>query len=89
MTGGDFDSLHKAAQWAPTLSISLSNLAFIYLRNPHWVADTCRNRAATSISAEFPSGKAPTTLVRRRASRSNRSIGLLVRIFNPCCEGKE
>jgi hypothetical protein len=38
----------------------------MYLRVPYWVADTCRSRAVTSISAEWPSGKAPTTLVRRR-----------------------
>src|SRR5690242_10990411 len=39
----------------------------------------CRSRAATSISAERPSGKAPTTRVRLRISRIILSSGLLVR----------
>ena len=37
----------------------------------------CRNLAAARLSAELPSGKAPTTRVRRRISRMMRSSGLL------------
>jgi hypothetical protein len=32
---------------------------------PHLVPATCRSLAATSISADLPSGKLPTTLIRR------------------------
>lgn len=48
---------------------------FMYLRVPHVVLETCRSLAATSISAELPSGKAPTTLVRRLAQQSTYSGG--------------
>jgi hypothetical protein len=34
---------------------------FMYLRVPQPVLETCLSLAATSIRAEFPSGKAPTT----------------------------
>ena len=57
----------------------------MYLRVPHVVLETCRNLAATSINAEWPSGNAPTTFVRRLASLRSRSIGLLVLIFSQCC----
>ena len=33
---------------------------------PHWVPATWRSRAQTSMRAELPSGKLPTTRVRRR-----------------------
>ena len=45
-------------------------------RLPHFVLAMCRSRAATSISAELPSGHAPTTRVRRRISRMICSSGL-------------
>ena len=61
---------------------------FIYFLLSHWVPATCHSRAQTSIKAELPSGKAPTTLVLRRISRFIRSITLLVRIFVQCSEGK-
>ena len=59
----------------------------MYLRVPHAVLETCLSLAATSISAELPSGKTPTTLVRRLASFKTRYIGLLVLIFSQCCGG--
>lgn len=61
---------------------------FIYFLFPHCVPATCRSRAQTSIKAEFPSGKHPTTLVRRRISRFSRSMTLFVRILDQCSEGK-
>lgn len=39
---------------------------------PHFVPATWRNRAAASMSADFPSGNAPTALVLRRTSRRMR-----------------
>lgn len=45
-------------------------------------------RAATSISADCPSGNAPTTRVRRRTSRMMRSSGLLVWICRQWVLGK-
>ena len=45
---------------------------------------TWRSLAQTSIRAELPSGKVPTTRVRRRISRLSRSITLLVRIRVQC-----
>jgi hypothetical protein len=53
---------------------------------PHRGAATYRRRAATSISADLPSGKAPTTRV-RRISRISRSSGLLVLIERQCPKG--
>ena len=62
---------------------------FMYFLLPHWVPATWRSRAQTSINAEFPSGKAPTTLVLRRISRFIRSITLLVRIYiHPMLRGE-
>lgn len=34
---------------------------FMYFFEPHWVPATCRSQAHTSINAELPSGKVPTT----------------------------
>ena len=51
---------------------------FMYFLLPHWVPATWRSRAQTSIRAELPSGKLPTTRVRRRISRLSRSMTLLV-----------
>ena len=47
----------------------------------HSFAVTYLMRAQTSMSALFPSGKPPTTRVRRRISRLSRSIILFVRIL--------
>jgi hypothetical protein len=44
-------------------------------------------RAATSISAGWPSGNAPTTRVRRRISRISPSSGLLARRQRQCSGG--
>ena len=46
----------------------------------HSFAVTYLILAQTSMSALFPSGKLPTTRVRRLVSRSGRSIMLLVRM---------
>ena len=43
---------------------------FMYFLLPHWVPATWRNRAQTSMRAEFPSGKLPTTRVRQRRGRA-------------------
>ena len=59
-------------------------LMFIYFLLPHWVPATWRRRAQTSIRAELPSGKVPTTLVRLRISRFRRSLTLFVRIRGQC-----
>ena len=50
---------------------------FMYFLFPHWVPATWRSRAQTSIRAELPSGKLPTTRVRRRISRFSLSITAL------------
>jgi len=46
-----------------------------------------RSRAAANMSADFPSGKAPTTQVHRRLSCVIRSSGLLVRMRRQCWGG--
>ncbi len=56
---------------------------------PHRVEATCLSRAATSIRAELPLGKAPTTRVRRRISRIRRSSWLLVGRQRQCSGGRE
>ena len=61
---------------------------FMYFLLPHCVPATCRSRAHTSINAEFPSGKQPTTRVRRRISRFSRSMTLFVRTRVQCSDGK-
>jgi hypothetical protein len=47
-----------------------------------------RSRAAARLRADWPSGNAPTTQVRRLILRSSRSSGLLVRIRRQCSSGK-
>jgi hypothetical protein len=61
---------------------------FKYITDPHFVPATCRSLAATSINAEFPSGKFPTTRVRCRTYRITRSKGLFVLILSQCLRGK-
>ena len=61
---------------------------FMYFLLPHWVPATWRSRAQTSMRAELPSGKLPTTRVRRRISRFSRSMTLLVRMRVQCSPGK-
>lgn len=62
---------------------------FIYFLLLHWRNPaTWRSRAQTSMRAELPSGKQPTTLVRRRISRLRRSMTLLVRMRVQCSLGK-
>ena len=61
---------------------------FMYLRVDHWVPAMCRSLAAARFRQDWPSGKAPTTRVRRRISRMMRSSGLLVRILIQWQSGK-
>ena len=72
----------QAAEQALSLSISPINFMFMYRRSPQCVVDTCRSGAATGIEVECPSGSVPTTFVLRRASPSNGSIGLFVRLLD-------
>ena len=46
----------------------------MYFLLPHWVPATWRSRAQTSMRAELPSGKVPTTRVLQRISRFSLSI---------------
>src|SRR6516225_287433 len=59
--------------------ICCSNSMFRYLLVDHAVPAMWRSLAAARLSADWPSGNAPTTRVRRRISRRMRSSGLLVR----------
>lgn len=49
----------------------------IYRSSPYFFLRGISSRAATCIRADWPSGKFPTSLVRRRISRLSRSSGLL------------
>lgn len=59
-----------------------------YLLDPHSLSATYFRRAVASMSALLPSGKVPTTRVRRRISRFSRSMALLVRMRLQCRAGK-
>lgn len=61
---------------------------FMYLRVDHWLPAMCLRRAAARFRQLWPSGKAPTTRVRRRISFMIRSSGLLVLIFSQWLSGK-
>ena len=50
----------------------------IYRRDPHELLATCLSRAATSMSAEWPSGKAPTARVLRRMDGNE---GLVIEVY--------
>jgi hypothetical protein len=54
-------SYQSQGQGYAMATISASLFICRYRLVPHFVAATCRSRAATSISAEWPSGNAPTT----------------------------
>ncbi len=71
-----------------TVSIVSRCFMLMYFLLPHCVPATCRSLAHTSINAELPSGKQPTTRVRRRISRLSRSIALYFRIFVQRSDGK-
>ena len=60
----------------------------MYCRVPHFVVEICLSLAPTSIIAEYPSGKLPTTRVRRRISFMMRSRPLFVRNRLQCSYGK-
>ncbi len=76
------------AVMAPLICWSLSSSMFRYLVVDHAVPAMWRSLAAARLSADWPSGNAPTTRVRRRISRRMRSSGLLVRIRRQCSSGK-
>src|SRR6516164_8151925 len=76
------------AMMAPLICWSFSNSMFRYLLVDHAVPAMWRSLAAARLSADWPSGNAPTTRVRRRISRRMRSSGLLVRIRRQCSSGK-
>src|SRR5262249_15000708 len=76
------------AVMAPLICWSFSSSTFRYLLADQAVPAMCRSLAAARLSADCPSGNAPTTRVRRRISRRMRSSGLLVRIRRQCSSGK-
>src|ERR1700730_14245791 len=69
---------------APLICWSLSSPMFRYLFLDHAVPATWRSLEAARFKADCPSGKAPTTRVRRLISRRRRSSGLLVRMRRQC-----
>ena len=81
---------HERSQPAMEASSTAASrcFMFMYFLLPHWVPATWRSRAQTSMRAELPSGKLPTTRVRRRISRFSRSMTLLVRMRVQCSLGK-
>ena len=77
-TRSDDPALQGARQ--PKFYSDTSSFILMYRCVPHFWPAMYRRRAATSIRAACPSGKLPTTRVRRRISRFRRSSGLLVRM---------
>ena len=63
---------HESSQPAMEASSRAASrcFMFMYFLLPYWVPATWRNRAQTSMRAEFPSGKLPTTRVRQRRGRA-------------------
>ena len=57
------------------ISMSFSSCMLRYRFVDHAVPDTCLSLAAARLSADCPSGKAPTTRVLRLISRKMRSSG--------------
>jgi UDP-2,3-diacylglucosamine pyrophosphatase LpxH len=76
------------AVMAPFMCWSFNSSMLRYRFVDHAVPATCRSLAAARLRADWPSGNAPTTRVRRLISRSSRSSGLLVRIRRQCSSGK-
>lgn len=75
----------QSPEWSQLATEASSKcFIFIYFLLPHWMPATWRRRVQTSIKAEFPSGKLPTTRVQRRISWFNLSITLLVRMGVQC-----
>ena len=70
------DSVDGICYFSVVYSTSMVVRYFIhrYRLDPHSFPDTYCNLAQTSISADFPSGKVPTTRVRLRISRFMRSM---------------
>ena len=56
-------------------------------RDPHSLSATYFRRAVTSMSADLPLGKVPTTRVLRLVSLLSRSIALFVRMRRQCSRG--
>jgi hypothetical protein len=59
---------------APLVCWSLSSSSMFLVERA--LPAMCRKRAAARLRADWPSGKAPTTRVRRLISRKTRSSGL-------------
>jgi hypothetical protein len=82
----------RAGRHAFLLSWLISHLAqSVHVQvapRAHFVPAMCLKRAPTSINADSPSGKFPTTRVRRRISLMIRSSMLFVRNLTQCSRGK-
>ena len=70
---------HERSQPAMEASSRAASMCFMfmYFLLPYWVPATWRNRAQTSMRAEFPSGKLPTTRVRG----SEEAVQLALRVL--------
>ena len=93
------NSTGKSTIWLDALDVPLILALFWGKHATVWVylgtmaaaafKPVTRNRTPSwTTSADWPSGKLPTTRVRRRISRMIRSSGLLVRIFCQWMSGK-
>lgn len=71
----------------PRCAYSSSSVTSRQRRDFHSLSATYFSLAVTSMRAEFPSGKVPTTRVRLRISRFRRSMALLVRVRHQCSRG--
>ena len=61
---------------------------FMYFLLPYWVSATWRSRAQTSMRADLPSGKLPTTRVRRQISRFQPLNDIVSADASPVLTGK-
>ncbi|NHM16527.1 hypothetical protein GMI69_07645 [Eggerthellaceae bacterium zg-887] len=78
----------KQPPYALRYDHSSSSVTSRYLLEPHSLSATYFKRALTSMRADLPSGKVPTTRARLLISRLSRSMALLVRIRLQCPMGK-
>ena len=81
---------HRTIASVPTRVLLMMAIAgaLLFLLGAVFVEAMCRSLAATSIRADCPSGKFPTTLVLLRISRLIRSNGLFVLNNRQCSRGK-
>lgn len=78
----------KSAGKEGTLNGSLQELHIYVLLVAPLGAGHMAHQAQTSVRAELPYGKLPTTRVRRRISQFSRSMTSLVRMRVQCSLGK-